>query len=170
MKNNSFFLAHKIIRYSSILITILATFPAALIFLTPAAIWANDNTTPAPTQNTLTVRLSGFEHNRGMAVVSLYRKGDKLRGGSSFRRLKAQIVNGTATITFLDLAYKPYAIMAFHDENANDDLGHNFLGIPKEPMGFSNGFRPGIFSGMPTFKKLRFIFDARNTVVVITIK
>jgi len=38
----------------------------------------------------------------------------------------------TATCVFKDVKPGVYAISAFHDENNNNDLDRNFLGIPKE--------------------------------------
>ena len=33
-----------------------------------------------------------------------------------------------------------YAVMAYHDENGNRELDQNFLGIPREPLGFSRRY------------------------------
>lgn len=45
---------------------------------------------------------------------------------------------------------QPYAIMVFIDENKNGILDRNFLGIPKEPVGFSNNYSP---KGPPNYSK-----------------
>jgi uncharacterized protein (DUF2141 family) len=50
-----------------------------------------------------------------------------------------------------DLKPGTYAFTAFHDENLNNKLDTNFLGIPKESFGFSNN--PKIFFGPPSFEK-----------------
>ena len=36
------------------------------------------------------------------------------------------------------MKFHGYAIRYFHDENNNDELDTNFIGIPKEGFGFSN--------------------------------
>ncbi|MBT3193659.1 MAG: DUF2141 domain-containing protein [Verrucomicrobia bacterium] len=41
-----------------------------------------------------------------------------------------------------------YALLVYHDENANGRLDRNFVGIPKEPVGFANGYAP---RGAPSF-------------------
>lgn len=49
-----------------------------------------------------------------------------------------------------------YALLVYHDENNNAQLDVNFIGIPREPIGFSNAYRP---RGAPTFRNARFTFD-----------
>ena len=41
-----------------------------------------------------------------------------------------------------------YALVVFHDENDNRRLDLNFIGIPREPVGFSSAYRP---KGPPGF-------------------
>lgn len=47
-----------------------------------------------------------------------------------------------------------YAIAVFHDENGNGKMDKRLFGIPKEPYGLSNNFRPR-FSG-PKFSDCQF--------------
>ncbi len=56
----------------------------------------------------------------------------------------------------LILASGSYALVVFHDENDNGTIDHNVFRMPKEQLGFSNGFRPGLFAGLPSFEKLEF--------------
>lgn len=51
----------------------------------------------------------------------------------------AEVPAGGAA-AFEDLPAGRYAVLAFHDQNANGTLDRNFLGIPREPLGFSNGY------------------------------
>ncbi len=47
-----------------------------------------------------------------------------------------------------------YALLIYYDENDNDRIDKNFIGIPKEPLGFSNRYRP---KGPPSYKRAAFI-------------
>lgn len=47
-----------------------------------------------------------------------------------------------------------YAIVAYYDANANGRMDRNFIGIPSEPVGFSNGYRP---KGPPQFTRAAFV-------------
>jgi uncharacterized protein (DUF2141 family) len=99
----------------------------------------------------LTVKVSGAGSG-GKIVASLHEVSD---GFSSFDTKKAKIVKsappsatGSATLVFEGLAPGRYAVSAFHDEDGNNKVKTNFIGIPREAVGVSNN--PG---GMPSFSK-----------------
>jgi outer membrane protein len=50
-----------------------------------------------------------------------------------------------------------YAVVVYHDENGNKRLDKNFIGIPRESLGFSNGYRP---KGPPMYERARFTLGA----------
>jgi uncharacterized protein (DUF2141 family) len=61
-----------------------------------------------------------------------------------------------------------YAVAAFHDENANNDLDRGVFGIPTEGTGASNDARG--FMGPPPYDGARFRFpDAREHRMTIRI-
>ena len=84
-------------------------------------------------QSALTVDILNFESNRGVVIVDLMDKNEE-----SVRDTTCQILDHRSTIVFKDLKNGLYAIRYFHDENENDELDTNILGIPKEGFGFSN--------------------------------
>ena len=45
------------------------------------------------------------------------------------------------------------AVLVYVDENGNNLLDKNFIGIPKEPLGISNNYRP---KGPPSFERAKF--------------
>ena len=47
-----------------------------------------------------------------------------------------------------------YALMVYHDENNNEQIDKNFIGIPKEPLGFSNRYEP---KGPPSYSRAAFV-------------
>ncbi len=70
-------------------------------------------------------------------------------------------------VFFADIPYGTYAIALYHDLNNNDKLDKNFLGIPKEPYGFSRNYRP-LFT-VPTFRDCSFVFDDQNSSLEISL-
>lgn len=136
---------------------------AAALCLVVTSAWAD-----AP-QEDLVIHVSGFTHERGQAVASLFREGDDIFG-KPYARVVASIQRGAANLIFPRLPYSNYAFTVFHDENGNNDLDHNFLHFPAEPLGFSNGFRLSLFSGMPNFEKLRFAFESDAKPLEISVK
>ena len=128
-------------------------------------------TLAADSSGTLSIQVQGFTHERGHAVANLFREGDDvLKPDKAYRHAQADIHDGKASISFPDLAYGKYAVSVFHDENSNGKLDHNFFRIPAEPLGFSNHFQLGLFSGFPSFEKLQFQFAADTGVLEITLK
>ena len=55
------------------------------------------------------------------------------------------------------------AVLAYVDENENGALDRTFIGIPKEPIGLSNGYRP---KGPPSFQRASFYLAENETKTV----
>lgn len=121
------------------------------------------------TQEDLVIHASGFTHDRGQAIASLFRDGDDVFG-EPYARVAARVVERKAALVFSRVHHGSYAVIVFHDENGNHDLDHNFLRFPAEPLGYSNGFKLTLFSGLPNFEKLRFAFDAGAQSAEISVK
>lgn len=47
-----------------------------------------------------------------------------------------------------------YALVVYFDENNNDRIDKSFIGIPREPLGFSNRYRP---KGPPSYSRAAFV-------------
>jgi len=52
-----------------------------------------------------------------------------------------------------DIEPSEYALLVYFDENDNGRIDKNFIGIPNEPLGFSNRYRP---KGPPSYKRAAF--------------
>ena len=52
-----------------------------------------------------------------------------------------------------DVVAGEYALLVYFDENGNGRIDKNFIGIPNEPLGFSNRYRP---KGPPAYKRAAF--------------
>jgi uncharacterized protein (DUF2141 family) len=108
----------------------------------------------------LTIEATNFKNDKGVATVHLFRAQDDVPK-KPFMKAMNIIANGKATITFPNIPFGDYAAILFQDENANGILDHKF-GLPNEPMGFSNQWRLSLFSGMPSFRKLKFKFEVNK--------
>ncbi|MFA6455209.1 MAG: DUF2141 domain-containing protein [Bacteroidota bacterium] len=116
----------------------------------------------------LTIHAEQFQHNNGLAVVSLFRAEDDMPK-KPFRKVSGIIMNGKAVIVIDSIPHGEYAAIVFHDENSDGEVDHRW-GFPAEPMGFSNGWRLTLFSGMPSFKKLRFEYSESQCEYTIGIQ
>ena len=116
----------------------------------------------------LKVLISDFPNDRGQCVVNLFVRGESLKEKPAHQQI-AEIQDGNTVVEF-ELPYGEYAVIAWHDINSNADLDHNIFGIPSESLGFSNNWKASLFSGMPTFDKLKFNFSGATSVQRIKIK
>lgn len=67
----------------------------------------------------------------------------------------AEVTADSAVLVFKDVPYGKYAIAVFQDQNNDDILNTNIVGIPQEPIAFSNGAKAGAF-GPPNFSEAAF--------------
>ena len=108
-------------------------------------------------QITLTIEIEGLKNSDGQILLEFNNeKGEKIMG------IKKNIIEKKCVIVINDLKPGKYAFKYFHDENKNEDLDCNWIGIPKEGFGFANN-ATGMF-GPPSFKKT--IFELKQTTTL----
>lgn len=101
-------------------------------------------------QFTLTIEIHELRSSNGQILLQVY---DETQ--NSVRGETGIIENNKSLIVINDLKKAKYAFRYFHDENDNNELETNWMGIPTEGFGFSNNAK-GTF-GPPSFKK--WLFD-----------
>ena len=90
----------------------------------------------------LTIEVSGITPGRGQIYVAVYDRPETFPTAGQQRT--GRILEARAqglVVHFEDLPPGEYAAVAFQDVNGNGKLDKNFLGMPKEPYGFSNSAR-----------------------------
>src|SRR6185436_5881623 len=101
-------------------------------------------------QHNLEVLVTNIKEATGTLRVSLFANdADFLKTVLDLKTCKVTYTQ--ATIVFTNLKSGEYAVSIIHDKNDNEKLDENFMGLPKEPYGFSNNAM-GNF-GPPTFEK-----------------
>jgi uncharacterized protein (DUF2141 family) len=89
-------------------------------------------------QYRLEVEAVGVASSEGSIEVAIYREeAGFLKTEYVYRNAGAQATEGMTRVVFESLPEGQYALAVFHDENGNDELDTNWIGIPKEPFGFS---------------------------------
>ena len=91
----------------------------------------------------LTVEINNINKIKGSVKVAVFNT-DKnfLEKDSAIRNYSLNVDSSSKKIVIDDLPKGVYAIAIYHDVNSDDVCNLNFIGIPKEPYGFSNNFRP----------------------------
>ncbi len=111
---------------------------------------------------TLTVHVIGARNTKGKIRAALFRGAEGFPNDAS-RAIHAQAADidpqtSSAQIVFTDLPAGVYAVSVFHDENMNQKLDKNFVGVPKEGYGASNN--PKKKMGPPSFEETKFQLSA----------
>jgi uncharacterized protein (DUF2141 family) len=115
------------------------------------------------------VTIDGLHSAQGNVFVGLYASPAKfLQGNQSDAQKRVRASTGPITVAFDNLPPGTYAVGAFHDENGNDHLDTNFLGLPIEGYALSNGVRAVM--SKPTFQQAAFTVGNGDKPVALHIR
>jgi uncharacterized protein (DUF2141 family) len=112
----------------------------------------------------LTLVVLGLASNEGKVIIEFFDSAEGFENEDAF----VEPENRGAVWTFGDLPFGEYAVRLFHDENGNEKLDANWMGIPKEPYGFSNDAR-GKF-GRPSYEAAKFRFDSDGLTLQVKLE
>jgi uncharacterized protein (DUF2141 family) len=120
----------------------------------------------APPENVVRVSVANVSAQQGFLMVALY---DEANWGQT-PAARARVPVASAEIAFTLTAPAPgrYAIRMFHDVDADGVMDANVLGIPTEPIGFSNN-APLQF-GPPSFAAAAFDVSAAGASQAISLR
>lgn len=128
-----------------------------IIFILQASyLWASD----------LSVIITGVKKDDGRIYVGLFNDPKEFPWG---KQQKGQFTVGdkeTVRVVFTDVDFGNYAIVAYQDKNANEELDLNFLGIPKELYGIT-GIK---VLREPTFEEASFEVSSDNQQIRIEVE
>jgi uncharacterized protein (DUF2141 family) len=100
-------------------------------------------------QVTLTIEILGLRNSNGQVHLELSNDLEvQVKGASQ------SITQNKCTFIIENLKPGKYSFKFIHDENMNNKLDTNWIGIPKEGFGFSNN--PKMTFGPPSFEKTLF--------------
>ena len=111
----------------------------------------------------LTVNISGLNSNKGTLLVGVYNKKENFLK-KQFKGDIVKIKDKKSMVVFKDLSKGEYAVSFVHDENNNNKMDTNFLGIPKEDYGCSNNATG--FMGPPKYDDAKFILDSDKSISI----
>lgn len=117
-----------------------------------------------PTNNPqLTIKISNIEKTKGEIKVGIFNTDRNfLKEGAAIRNYSVKVDKNTAVLTITDLPKGEYAVSMYHDENSDNECNRNFIGIPKEPYGFSNNIKPKMSA--PKYNDCKFTFEENKTL------
>jgi uncharacterized protein (DUF2141 family) len=144
--------------------------PLVVLLILAALLFSQENAAKTVQHGVLMVAVDGFKNDSGQVRVYLFDdpKAFPSKKDKAVKIAKVPIHDQHAEIIFDDIPYGTYAVSVHHDVNRNDKLDHNWLYIPNEPYGASNGARSK-FSA-PKFNKAKFVLNADTVRIAVTVK
>ena len=118
----------------------------------------------------LRVHVIGLRNDRGDVRCSLFSSAEDFPADTDQRAttVVAPISNRNATCEFTGIGPGIYAIVLFHDENADGSFNRNWIGLPEEGYGFSNDARA--YFHPPSFKDASFSLERGTKDIQIDIR
>lgn len=115
----------------------------------------------------LEIRITGDVQAGKSIRIALYRAEDEFPSERSAFKHETVVADGKEATVQIAVPYGNYAVAVFLDENGNGKLDKTMIGFPKEPFGFSNGFRPK--TGKPKFKNCMIEFNEEKPQTTVNI-
>lgn len=127
-----------------------------LLFIGAFLLNALSNVLSAKDSFNIKVNIINTESNEGQLVIYLFddSKYYPKEKDKAIKIVKTKINNKKSIISFSGIPKGKYAIAVHHDENGNNKVDTNFLGIPNEDFGASNDAKG--FMGPPSFDDASF--------------
>ena len=101
--------------------------------------------------------------SEGVLVLQVYNNANNFGDFRNPAREVRYPINTTGNYVIDEVPTGAVAILVYLDENDNRALDKNFIGIPKEPVGLSNNYRP---KGPPSFKRASFMIQGSERVAL----
>jgi uncharacterized protein (DUF2141 family) len=104
------------------------------------------------------LEITEIKNSTGFIQIAVF-KSDTDFDKDLFIKVIAIPASSEVQVSIPDLEVGKYAIAVYHDENKNQKLDKNFVGIPKEGYGFSNNAVGKL--GPPKFSESSFSLDTQ---------
>lgn len=115
---------------------------------------------------TLLIAVSGVKAGEGSIRVALFDSADEFPDGEYYKGSVVPADTATVQVELADVAPGSYAVSLYQDVNGNLKIDKNFIGIPKEPYGFSGSWK----SGGASFKEALIYVKAGGSEISIHMK
>ena len=115
----------------------------------------------------LVIHVDNVKSTSGQVMVALYDNADAFLK-YPVRAEKAKADKAGTTLVFHDVAPGDYGFAVFQDINDNGRMDKNLLGIPTEPIAFSNNAQGRM--GPPDFAAVRLAVPAAGLDTTVTLR
>ena len=123
---------------------------------------------PPQLGSSLQVAVVGLRNDKGHLTCSLFNDPKAFPRGEEFREAHSPIHGDAGLCIFEGIPAGKYAVVVYHDENANGHFDQNAFGMPLEGYGFSRNAAP-LFDA-PKFAAASFDYDGQFLFTEINIR
>lgn len=105
---------------------------------------------------TIEITVSGIRNQSGQISIHIFNSQEGFKEEKSIQAFtfkKQHVVNGVLKVK-IELPAGTFGLTLVDDENSNNDMDYNFVGMPKEGFGFSNYYHTGLTR--PVFDQFKF--------------
>lgn len=114
---------------------------------------------------TVVVNIQGIQPSKGGEVTTgIFKKENFPKVGKQMVSIEKDVVGNNMQVVFSNIPAGTYGVVAYQDIDKNKDLKTNFVGFPKEPIGFSNGAQ--IKFGPPAFEDAKVTVESGKTLTL----
>jgi uncharacterized protein (DUF2141 family) len=139
----------------------------ALLGLAMAGLQLAPSAARASSEDTgLRIVVSDVRSARGHVRVEVCSAAEFLQ--DCFHSAAEPAARGVTTVLVPNLPPGVYAVQAFHDENDNNEVDRNGLGLPKEGIGFSND--APIRLSPPSFQAAAFTYAGGDQTITLRLR
>jgi uncharacterized protein (DUF2141 family) len=115
----------------------------------------------------LVVHVANVKSDQGQVRVALYDNADAFLK-RPMRAAEARADKTGTTLVFHDVAPGDYGFAVYHDANDNGRMDRNLLGIPTEPIAFSNDAQGRM--GPPAFDAVKLAVPAAGLDTTVSLR
>ena len=123
---------------------------------------------PSATTPELQVAVVGLRDTNGRVTCSLFNDPLLWPRGDEYKVVTSPIHGDAALCVFKEIPAGKYALIVYHDENANGHFDQNAFGMPLEGYGFSNN-AAALFDA-PSFGSASFDYDGQRLYTVVNMR
>lgn len=117
--------------------------------------------------SSIIVQLNGIKEPTGQVLLSLFKSGNGFptQPEKAFMWKRAKVTASSLIISLDGLPLGTYAIAVVHDENSNNVMDRNWLGLPDEDYGISNNVSGTVIP--PSFDEAKFTVTGKRDTIKI---
>lgn len=120
---------------------------------------------PKPEKFDLKIMVTNIHTLEGNIEMGVFNSPNTfLQIGKEYESYSQKVTSDTMIFLLNDYKKDNYAISLYHDVNSDHKCNLGFLGIPKEPYGFSKNFRPKL--SKPSFNDCKIDANQKMTLII----